>query len=198
MGAVCHHSTDARSPDPGRSRTGSFRSQHALSRLRFPCSGRLAQLGERLPYKQEVRGSSPRPPIEKGPGNRALPLAGPAAPNTADPNSNAVSQHPPARGASPGATTRTTRPRTTLRTQLAPTKRRGAASPRARAPHQRTGTTNAAARAATCGSTQHPRASRPARSRRSSSAASRSKPPCGRFSLTRRWQVHRPRFLGSR
>jgi hypothetical protein len=28
-------------------------------------SGRLAQLGERLPYKQEVRGSIPRPPIEK-------------------------------------------------------------------------------------------------------------------------------------
>ena len=27
------------------------------------CSGRLAQLGERLPYKQEVAGSSPAPPI---------------------------------------------------------------------------------------------------------------------------------------
>ena len=31
-----------------------------LSRL-----GRLAQLGERLPYKQEVGGSSPSPPIEE-------------------------------------------------------------------------------------------------------------------------------------
>src|SRR4029077_12679566 len=38
--------------------------QATLSRL-----GRLAQLGERLPYKQEVTGSSPVPPTQKGPGN---------------------------------------------------------------------------------------------------------------------------------
>ena len=32
-----------------------------------PHPGRLAQLGERLPYKQEVTGSSPVPPIERFP-----------------------------------------------------------------------------------------------------------------------------------
>jgi hypothetical protein len=34
--------------------------------------GRLAQLGERLPYKQEVAGSIPAPPTEEGPGNGAF------------------------------------------------------------------------------------------------------------------------------
>ena len=34
--------------------------------------GRLAQLGERLPYKQEVGGSIPSPPTREGPGNRAF------------------------------------------------------------------------------------------------------------------------------
>jgi hypothetical protein len=34
--------------------------------------GRLAQLGERLPYKQEVGGSIPSPPTQKGSGNRAF------------------------------------------------------------------------------------------------------------------------------
>ena len=31
--------------------------------VRLACPGRLAQLGERLPYKQEVGGSIPSPPI---------------------------------------------------------------------------------------------------------------------------------------
>src|SRR5439155_2115304 len=41
--------------------------------------GRLAQLGERLPYKQEVGGSIPSPPTQKGPGNGAflVPSVGP-------------------------------------------------------------------------------------------------------------------------
>jgi hypothetical protein len=34
--------------------------------------GRLAQLGEHLPYKQGVGGSSPSPPITEGPGNGAF------------------------------------------------------------------------------------------------------------------------------
>src|SRR6185312_10253876 len=38
----------------------------AVARVRIPLGapGRLAQLGERLPYKQEVGGSIPSPPIE--------------------------------------------------------------------------------------------------------------------------------------
>jgi hypothetical protein len=36
--------------------------------------GRLAQLGERLPYKQEVAGSSPAPPTEEPAGKRRVPL----------------------------------------------------------------------------------------------------------------------------
>src|ERR671935_1706694 len=37
----------------------------AVARVRIPLAspGRLAQLGERLPYKQEVGGSIPSPPI---------------------------------------------------------------------------------------------------------------------------------------
>src|SRR5581483_8572735 len=38
--------------------------------------GRLAQLGERLPYKQEVGGSIPSPPMREGPGNGAFSLPG--------------------------------------------------------------------------------------------------------------------------
>ena len=40
--------------------------------------GRLAQLGERLPYKQEVAGSSPAPPTRRIPleGGRFLPARG--------------------------------------------------------------------------------------------------------------------------
>jgi hypothetical protein len=34
-----------------------------LRRARLPPAGRLAQLGERLPYKQEVGGSIPSPPM---------------------------------------------------------------------------------------------------------------------------------------
>src|SRR5262245_37359234 len=39
----------------------------AVARVRIPLGalGRLAQLGERLPYKQEVTGSSPVPPIRQ-------------------------------------------------------------------------------------------------------------------------------------
>ena len=45
------------------------------ARLRAP--GRLAQLGERLPYTQGVAGSIPAPPISEGPGNRAFPFLRP-------------------------------------------------------------------------------------------------------------------------
>ena len=43
--------------------------------VRLEWVGRLAQLGERLPYKQEVAGSSPAPPTKKGPGDRAFLLS---------------------------------------------------------------------------------------------------------------------------
>ena len=36
----------------------------ALAAIKLYADGRLAQLGERLPYKQEVAGSSPAPPID--------------------------------------------------------------------------------------------------------------------------------------
>jgi hypothetical protein len=36
--------------------------------------GRLAQLGERLPYKQEVGGSIPSPPTPEVPARRVLPF----------------------------------------------------------------------------------------------------------------------------
>src|SRR5690349_16121608 len=39
---------------------------------RVPQFGRLAQLGEHLPYKQGVGGSSPSPPTREGPGNGGL------------------------------------------------------------------------------------------------------------------------------
>jgi hypothetical protein len=39
-------------------------------------NGRLAQLGERLPYKQEGACSSHAPPIEEGPGNGAFLVSG--------------------------------------------------------------------------------------------------------------------------
>ena len=42
-------------------------------------SGRLAQLGERLPYKQEVRGSSPSPPTHESPAQAGFSLTSPAA-----------------------------------------------------------------------------------------------------------------------
>jgi hypothetical protein len=35
----------------------------AVLRTGYPWRGRLAQLGERLPYKQEVAGSNPAPPM---------------------------------------------------------------------------------------------------------------------------------------
>src|SRR5262249_292677 len=42
--------------------------------FRAPSSivGRLAQLGERLPYKQEVGGSTPAPPTQRRPRERGL------------------------------------------------------------------------------------------------------------------------------
>src|SRR5262249_263492 len=42
--------------------------------LHSPNRGRLAQLGERLPYKQEVTGSSPVPPIDPSGGRGDLEL----------------------------------------------------------------------------------------------------------------------------
>jgi hypothetical protein len=46
----------------------------AVARVRIPLGapGRLAQLGERLPYKQEVACSSHAPPTSESPGNRAF------------------------------------------------------------------------------------------------------------------------------
>jgi hypothetical protein len=38
----------------------------------MPSRGRLAQLVERLPYKQEVTGSSPVPPTHEPAGNRPV------------------------------------------------------------------------------------------------------------------------------
>ncbi len=43
---------------------------HQRAKIFVP--GRLAQLGERLPYKQEVTGSSPVPPTQKIPVNRGF------------------------------------------------------------------------------------------------------------------------------
>src|SRR5262249_7147061 len=56
-------------PD-GRSASGS---QVNGRRSAVPCErGRLAQLGERLPYKQEVGGSIPSPPPRESPRKRGL------------------------------------------------------------------------------------------------------------------------------
>jgi hypothetical protein len=49
----------------------------ALAATKLCPEGRLAQLGERLPYKQEVAGSSPAPPTRRIPLQRGSPVAPP-------------------------------------------------------------------------------------------------------------------------
>jgi hypothetical protein len=64
------------SPDPGSSQSGSVRSQHARMPVRFPRSGRLAQLGEHQLDKLGVTGSSPVPPTHKNPARAGFLFSG--------------------------------------------------------------------------------------------------------------------------